>query len=279
MNVFKVKILTVIFLSLIFTSCEKVVTNVDLPNTEQQLVVQSFISPQDEVIKVWVSLSKPVFSSTPIEDSDFIENATVVISDGATSKTLSKPFGEYYYWVNNIDFPIVAGKTYTLNVSTPDGKKCDAICTVPLNKIMSFEMVSIDTVDYRNIIKTKFKDISNEDNYYNISATIKYPFSGKTCYAQLGGEYGTGFLIHNTNDGEWINQKFSFQLFGVMKCNFNLIFDFLNTDEHYYNYHKSVYLGYQDNLFTEPIIPYTNINNGLGVFCAYNAFHTEVDYK
>lgn len=46
----------------------------------------------------------------------------------------------------------------------------------------------------------------------------------------------------------------------------------LHTDEHYFLYHRSVRnASYsQDNPFAEPVLVYTNVEGGLGVFAAYN---------
>lgn len=43
-----------------------------------------------------------------------------------------------------------------------------------------------------------------------------------------------------------------------------------NSDENYYKYHRSLETSGNDNPFTEPSLVYTNINNGLGCFAAYN---------
>ncbi len=278
MKTLNIKILAIVILSVTLTSCEKVVTNVDLPDAEQQLVIQSFISPQDDITKVWVSLSTPVFSETPYDiEEDFLDNATVVISDGATSKTLVFKNSKNYYYISSLDFPIVAGKTYTLNVSTPDGKKCDAMCTVPLSNPLSFELVSIDTNTYDDdygFLKTRFKDISGEKNYYRVFAYDKRPHAGDTIYNELYPEYGNEVFTDINNDGNWLNQTFHF--YNNIKI---LVFNILNVDKHYYSYHKSVIGNEDGNPFSEPVIVYSNVNNGLGVFCAYNSLSEEIDVK
>ena len=231
------------FMILIITSCEKTVTNVDLPEVKPKLVVQSFISPQDDKVIIDLSLSRPVFGENNSSgyDAQPINNATIVISDGTISKTVNYDSKDKQYIIQTSDFPIVAGKTYTLNVSTSDGKSCNATCTVPINSITDFEVLLIDTSDsYENdnILKTRFKDIQGENNYYRVFAYIKESYiQNDTIYYQLDNEYDDELVKEYDKDGEWINQKFEFYNNGII----SFIFDILNVDEHYYNYHKSVF--------------------------------------
>ncbi|MCF8299222.1 MAG: DUF4249 domain-containing protein [Saprospiraceae bacterium] len=274
-----IPILTLIIL--VLTSCEKTVTNVDLPEIEPKLVVQSFISPQDKEIKVYVSESKPVFGESNNNSYEFppISNASVIISDGTNTKTLVFNSSKGYYFISATNFAIVAGGTYTLNVSTPNGMKSDASCTVPTNHPTTFEITSIEydvnNQKGQNVVKTRFKDIAGEDNYYRIFAYNKFANApGDTIYEQLYSEYGEE-LFSDNNQGEWISHQFYFYEGKVNK----LQFDILNVDEHYYKYHKSVFNSDFESPFSEAVLVYSNINNGLGVFCAYNGISVEVDVK
>jgi hypothetical protein len=55
----------------------------------------------------------------------------------------------------------------------------------------------------------------------------------------------------------------------------------LHTDEHYYNYYRSVRRAKQRqaNPFAEPVLIYSNVTGGLGVFGAYTRTTTSVRIK
>ncbi|MDX9769664.1 MAG: hypothetical protein RBT19_04835 [Tenuifilaceae bacterium] len=57
-----------------FASCIKDVDNVNLPNTPQKLVVQSFISPTDSIL-VTVFASQPINYNIPIDGDNYYYNA------------------------------------------------------------------------------------------------------------------------------------------------------------------------------------------------------------
>ncbi len=55
----------------------------------------------------------------------------------------------------------------------------------------------------------------------------------------------------------------------------------LHTDRYYYEYHRSVIRSTraQDNPFAEPVLVYSNIQDGLGVFAAFDRQTVEVRIK
>ena len=117
-------IMRIVFLGMILNSCEQMVTNVDVPEYTPKLVVFSYISPADTLITVRVSKSKAVFGVNNNYASDIVGDATVIISDGVTSRSI--PFVENYngytaesYIISQHDYAIVEGKKYTLEVSSP----------------------------------------------------------------------------------------------------------------------------------------------------------------
>jgi hypothetical protein len=74
-TIIKTSIAGILFL--LTVACEKIVTNVDLPDYEAKLVVQCFLSPENENIEVFVSESVPIFSTTQPGSTNSIINATV----------------------------------------------------------------------------------------------------------------------------------------------------------------------------------------------------------
>jgi hypothetical protein len=51
------------------------------------------------------------------------------------------------------------------------------------------------------------------------------------------------------------------------------VFELQSITEEGYNYLKAIDLQSQSGgIMTEPVLPYTNINNGVGIFTGYSAF-------
>jgi hypothetical protein len=57
-----------------------------------------------------------------------------------------------------------------------------------------------------------------------------------------------------------------------------LVGQLLHVDRHYYLYHRSLRNAgrSQDNPFAEPVLVYSNVTGGLGVFAAYNRSNAEI---
>lgn len=177
-------------------ACDNLITTVPeskLPSASEKIVIHSYISPQDTVILVKVTLSSPVLGvhhnngySFTILDGDTIYhtntsiyNAKVVLSN-SRNQSIVVPYNKAHdiYMFNAKLFPIVAGETYTLTAEASMGK-VEATCTVPkeMAVISSFK---IDTVydnkaepprlTYR--INFDWIDIPGKASYYTMKAEI-----------------------------------------------------------------------------------------------------------
>ena len=121
-------IAVIIFLTyaILLTACESTVTNINLPDTSPKLVVFSFISPSDTIISVLVTESAPLFGAPKKDQEKIIRNAAVAISEGANTLELNYNPATNAYEASAEAFEIQYEKTYTLTVSTPDGRKATA---------------------------------------------------------------------------------------------------------------------------------------------------------
>jgi Domain of unknown function (DUF4249) len=336
-NIIKIIIIGMSILGL--NACTKVVEDITLPY-EERLVVTAFIAPQDSLIEIKVSKTSPAIGIVPnivygqngqITDPQAILNATVTLSDG-TRTTIAKlssikvlngvdyntgqqvPGTEKKgYFINTKDFPIVAGKTYTLTVSAPNFKDVSATCTVPQNRLITkdIEIIANDKItsytypsgtgsgsikveQITKVIALKFMDFVGEENFYAISgfnySTSKVkPPSGKEFVItnvqsigfEKGSNYGyTNYLTDYKQDGQFmVTDKTSI----FLNSNTNdpnykedpdqkkyVEFFVANTDKNYYEYNRTASIRNGDNPFSEPVLTFSNIKNGLGAFGAYN---------
>jgi Domain of unknown function (DUF4249) len=238
-------------------SCDTIVDDVVLPY-EERLVIQSFISPQDTLLEVRVSKTKPVTGT--FTSDQFYGNGTykplvgaiIEISDGQKKasfklQTVTNPAGTEYdqstgkiitqtrtgYFLRTKDFPIIAGRTYTLTAKAPNLPEVSAICTVP-NKTLIYTLDinvikgNLDTVQsggsyvngvlkYRYYYLTKridvnVKDVANEENFYAVAyysqkvTQYKDNSTGKiqTQYIYNQEPY-TNFITDYRQDGKVLN--------------------------------------------------------------------------
>ena len=299
-----------LFFAIVLSGCESLVTTLPedkLPKTESKLVVQSFISPQATAITVVVTESEPLFTVSN-GGQNIIKNALVKLSDGTNQITIPFDSLSGLYTIAKERFPIVAGKTYTLTVS--DGKRnVDASCKVPAS-LASIKSYVIDTTieDYGFVVdtilnlKVKWQDIPSEANYYRVRASLNVEYStqefnsgnwterrvrnrvnfrwddtiGRNDFqsdASLDGAIftsPTGEVTLQSASQYYDTKTNTSRTFYPRNKIINITMDLNNSDEPYYKYHRSLETSNNDNPFTEPSLVYTNINNGLGCFAAYN---------
>ena len=338
-------ILSILFILSIW-SCETVIENVALPY-EERIVIQAFISPQDTLLEVKISKTRPVTGTFPADQfygSQVYEplvGATIEISDGVRKanfllQTITNPNGTEYsqrtgyvvdqtrrgYFLKAKDFPITAGRTYTLTAKAPNLPDASATCTVPNRKLLEskdFTIINgkIDSIrsggsyssigpsyNYYNLTKrfnVTVNDFANEENYYAVAyysqkvATYKEGGTDRIATQYLiNQEPGSDFITDYRQDGKVLNFVKTGINMGFYDDNptqnnnqnqpktisHNLSILVATTDKGYYQYNKSIGSGRglnDNNPFAEPVLTYSNINGGLGVFAGYNVTRVDVD--
>jgi hypothetical protein len=203
---------------------------------------------------------------------------TATISDGINEISLDS--AQFMNGFTSSDYPLVEGKTYTINVNTTKGLAAEASCTVPLKSNLSLEIDTSSTVnyapDYGNFkyINTDiyFTDALGIDNYYMF-------YCEQVAYISKWSETPSVFEISGpekayfTDKGkDGMRSKITLQPVGVgseIDSSFLKVY-LLNTDKAYYDYKKSLdNYNSGDDPFTEASPVYSNIKGGLGIFAAY----------
>ena len=295
----------IIILGITVWSCEKLVNDIVLP-FEERLVLQSFISPQDTLIEISLTYNTPVIGVIQEGEDRYpvIPNAKVTLSNNA--KTVQASYRElqyienielthndsvvstynkkYRYVVSAKDIPIRAGQTYTIE-ATVGSKTVRASCTVPTKRVASNTVSTFFSTDYdRNnveypAVNIRFPDFSNEANYYAIgvfyyeSQRVIDPTGKAFNLRQLVNtrqEYMSDYGLEN---GIMTSQAFLLSVSNTPEVVRRYVDIYVAvTDEPYYLFNTSVDKVRRSgrNPFSEPVLTYTNVENGLGVFAAYN---------
>lgn len=253
-----------------FQSCEKD-ADVKLPVVEKKLVVVSFISPQDSLIKVNISLTQPIYNTQP--STDVINDAEVTISSILGSyKLLFNPI-EKKYFIDSSQLKIRAGITYTIKVNTPDGKNAWGSTTIPsLNTTLIAKVERIVSTEYTHALHGTWSDKYGSEDYYKVA--VKYPR-----YTDSLGNYyeETAYnLASDKNfDGQTLNSKVNFSYNGLT----DLYGYLLHLSQEYYLYQEKLDLSINSTgPFSEPVQLFTNMNGGLGVFAGFNQFKIKATF-
>jgi hypothetical protein len=280
----------------LLAACEKEVTSLNLPAQASQLAINAFISPQDTVVEVAVYESKPVFGERPGGVSDLIRDAVVTLSDGEKTVALTLPGNVPFassrnYHVMARDFPIEAGKTYFLRVSTPDGRLATAQCTVPaappvpeMRFNVPVDTAASGTPGYREYTGALYwQDPAGEENFYRVDADINYVRTDNrgVVYDDWRQVYwsdgkSTTFSDARLDGAQFSSPETTFTVVRDYHDSITLYAYLLHTDRGYFEYHRTLRANTDSNPFAEPVLLYTNVEGGLGVFCAFNRRTLEV---
>jgi hypothetical protein len=273
---------------------------VKIPGSEPQLVVYSFISPQDTIIKVYVEWSTP-YSQDPREDNPMGGNADVQLArKGENFVQLSYDEELRAFTILAADFPVEAGNEYVLKVESHTGESVEAECFVP-----AFEVAEVvvgqpeffnDQYDNR-MLRYDWSVTAPDDGkerffrsassasiclYYDPEINPDTPFCDNY---QIWLDRGKEFFQDESGDTYAFRAVFwgSIDLDGSNPVDPNNPYEpqridsifvyVLQTDYHYYRFHQSVenYYYYDDDFpFSESVHIYSNIKGGLGTFGGCN---------
>ncbi len=283
-------------------ACTKEI-DLEFPTTESQIVVNGIINPDSTIrINITKTLSLATTSNFPI-----VKNAIVTIKEnGIFLDTLEyKSDGNY---VLNY-FPKV-GETYQLEVNVPGYEPLYATDIIP-------EKPKFNACHHRGRYSLQIHKLSNSKNFYWISVQQKdYAEGANFNYDSTKISLTTSFYLHSNciqcddfnaiRDGGF-NEYFTYIRFdesylltypiniAIEKTNFggpNLkradsnqtaYIYITNASKNYDRYLKSSMIDFMNNdfndvgPFTKPVPIFSNIENGTGIFAAYN--NSSIDIK
>ncbi len=269
--------------------------NVDYPGSESQLVVYSYISPQDTLLRVYVYRSRPYMQNF----DDYIP------VDGDAEVYMAKKGGDYVLFQYDeehqafimpaTELTIQANQYYQLKVETYDGDFAKAECYVPGFDVEEIEVS--DPVHLQDQWGNSYFDVEwkltihkkGEKKYFFTGAyNLAYEISNVAGRIDtIGPFYSDSYIEKGTpifTDTEGNTYSFRLRQWdqysypgypgngGYTKVD-SLFIYVLQTDFHYFRFHKSVedYFYYGDDFpFAENVHIYTNIEGALGTFGGYN---------
>ncbi|MEZ0607621.1 DUF4249 domain-containing protein [Fibrella sp. WM1] len=287
----------------------------NIPSAKLQMVVQSFISPQDTVIAVYVDYPTSILGLYGNGSADRypyrrpIQEATVDLSDGTktvrlTRRNLPIPPNNYsselFYGVDAREFPIIAGRTYTLTASAPGFPSVSARCTVPAP--VQPDDIRLDStvyilgngrqVDY--LAQLRWRDPVGTPAYYHVTGRLNADITQPNFQTDRDTTYQTSQTLSLNSEERYQtdqNRDGQSMVSGNLKgtayywpkdapesrsttrfANVSLTLTLQRYDENLYRFRDAILRQNRqgDNPFAEPVLITSNIQNGLGCFGAYN---------
>lgn len=258
-------------LILVFASCEKT-ADIDVPENPPMMAAFCFLEV-DEYIDLRLEEVVPVFSRERREPGPIL-GADVQIIIGTKVINLVEVGQNIGRYVDTTYHEVIAGERYELRISKPGFPSLYAECQVPdfTPAAIRYEYSAVPDPsqgsDSVRRIGFYWNDQAGIANYYRLAGVAKFPGNSE---AQI--EFTSKNVSDIHKDGKEIfsglGSFYSFDT-GVPISSLSCTLELMVMDKHASAYMQSFDALYWngDNPFGEPVIAYTNIQGGLGVFGA-----------
>lgn len=276
--------------------------NVKIPGSKPRLVVNSYISPQDTQVKVYVTRSMPHMQRSSDYKPVGSSAQVLLAAKGEEFVPLAYNHDCNCYAISALDFEVKENTYYVLKIQTPEGEYAEAECYVPgfeAGRIEISEPVQRQTSWGDKVIEVDWQitpEKGKEEKYFRTQAFLhayeispdnqidttlfrfehmwinrgKYLFSDRSGNTyNLRAEYyrWQRYYYYDPETGEvtYLDEEQNY---------LDTIFiEVLQTDRHYFLFHQSLdnyYYHDEDFPFSESVHIYSNVKGGLGTFGGYN---------
>ena len=293
-----------IIVLLLFTSCIKTLSD-QLPEPPPKLVVNAAIS-SDSILTVNISKSIPILNNENNMTLPFVQGATInFYEDGQFLFPLQETDHGYY---SKPAYKPSEGRVYSIKVDKQGFASVSAQTTIPEKVgIISFDttIVTEEYQDYSEKIiscELKYTDDNNIENFYSLECIKSYYDPDDNYFVEhqyifveeseeyfYDKPYGILLWTDKLTNGQTVSIKFEidpyyiyYQPEGNDDVSVKYTIYLKSLEEDYYQYEKSKHLYYEngdgDDPFTEPVLIYSNVENGLGVFGGFSSDTTSFNY-
>ena len=251
--------------------------NVIVPAAERKLVVGGFLSPEENEHQISLTQTDPLFSTdSPIS----LANVKLTISSDSINYSPTFDFISGTFQFNNNQFKIENDKNYHIKIVTEEGKIVESDMRTLSNQmpLVTDLELTVDTIytdwiypEIQYSLKITWNDLVGEQNYYRIIANrLLKDFDTNDTIIEPLSYYNEYVLKYDKGkDGQVFSAKFNYKESGATNSPIGFEIILMKVDVNYYNYHKTLNNYSSGDPFAEPVILFSNIQNGLGVFCNF----------
>lgn len=282
------KLFPYLLLLLASTACrETVISTADI-NIPEKLVVGCFISPQDDTLYATVTLSKPLYKRNRNQyEFETVTNATVQISDGSSNATFTYNSDLDRFVLPAASFAIQPGTTYQLEVSTPDGKRTKASTTVPVAQDFSFTLQLNSTAtnpeESSYMMDARWQGVPGPERFYRFIYGIRtvsswddyvyWPTADEWNASQYFSDLTQENRIYRVRETIYAGWRSPFD-----STQYSMTALLQELDVHSYRYFTSLAAQITTGGgFSEPVVVYSNIEDGLGCFGSHFQYKIQRD--
>jgi hypothetical protein len=286
------KLIYILLTIVLFGSCEKYI-DIEIPDEGRKVTVNCFINDSDKPI---LMLTRSKFILDNSYDFTMIDSAKAYLYQNGVqvaeffqqdTSNIPEPWDIGAYVA---DYTCQPGKQYTIKV-IKDGETLTSNTQIP-NKV---SVQSIDTLSVQDQsgnrylrVKITINDPSTQENFYQFAfRTISLGYENIIYFAVDQSDLGlTGpsyqsYMI--TNDKLFNGQTKTF-IFDLDAGNFydivtplSVVVNGVSKDMFLYYQQLQKYQNAQNSFLAEPVMMFTNIDNGLGIFAGYSSNITTID--
>lgn len=263
----------------LLSSCEDMVTEIDVPSVDAKYVIESYLSPEDSMVVVKVGKTDPLFS---VVDDDHVWMSQITVD--INGQQLTREGNTNIFSISSSVLSLQPGFEYTVTLNYPDSISLSGKCTIPtvMNTSLVFEGVDSTASTweqgyYDYYARYSFHDIAGTEDYYRIGMKVTWydEWNMDTIvYEQF--PYMEYFISDIERDGEEISGRFFFHYGESLQEVIHLSLYLYSTDKMYYDYHRAVLNENAENPFSEPVIIPTNVENGLGCVAGLRRYEVVV---
>jgi len=292
------KILLITIASLLLSGCVKIL-NDDLKAKESKLVLNAAISP-DSTFTVNLSRTFNIFDDESSKNLPFVDGAKMRLFENGTY--LFDLENQSYGYYSKADFYPEKENAYTVDAAMEGFKSIESKAVIPETvPITDFDTLIVRLTDdpyYGNqtqyVALLTYQDPAGVSNQYQLVCKIgqkdddgKLNWEGNSVYVpdvdDSFYDRSWGELLWNDkySDGKEVEIRFVFYSMypqfdeGLRETDTVYFrFSFQSVNQDYYTYLKSIgqYLesGGGEDPFSEPVVIYSNVKNGYGIFAGYD---------
>lgn len=282
---------TIYFVAVLFTfsmlSCEnffEVSVPIDINDHKTKLALSAQVSVFSDLdsISYNILVSKSLGALKESDRESYkISNADINFLVNNTNYEFKESEKKGYYIPKNPqDIVYTAGETYKLKTDKSGFNTVESSQVFP-------SKVPIKNVSFNSdLLKVTFQDTKGQDNYYILELISSYrnsytgiinlqPFGGSTRSSSL--KYNRVIFSDEFFDGEL--KEITVKTLPQRSDNEKYIVNLYHVNKDFYNYDISYGLAEDaiENPFAEPVILYSNVTNGYGIFALSNVSSFVID--
>jgi hypothetical protein len=280
------KIIVFLFSVLLFTSCEKYI-DISIPDEGRKITVNCLINDQDIPI-LTLNYSKFILDSDDQFDNIDSAFAQLFIGDSPVATFYQDNDGLYktdYQCQKGVNYSIKVSKgdqTVSSTTYIPNSVAIQSIDTFSITEqsngyntnYLRFNLSISDPIDEKNYYMVTFITIINE---FSLPLDFRYTQPSISSESYVSSDYAVFSDDFFNGQNKTLSYDIEYYNFTYEFTPLTVYINSISKDMYTYYLQLQKYQNAQNSFLSEPVMVYTNINNGLGIFGGYSISKKQID--